>query len=122
MKKIVKHAAFAGTLAVTTFAANVAFAQTDADSILGTIGSFINQLIPILIAGALAYFIFGVIKFVIASDADAKADARKVVVQGIIGLFVIISVWGLVGVIQQTFGIGAGGEIGKGTLPGVVIQ
>lgn len=110
MKKIVKNAAFVGLLAATAAVPSMAAAQTTFGTILGTIGGLINTIIPILIAGALAYFIYGVIKFITASDGDAKGDARKVVIQGVIGLFIIMSVWGLVGVIQATFGVGSGGN------------
>jgi hypothetical protein len=120
MKKIVKNVAFVGALAA--FMPILASAQTSFGTILGTIGGLINAIIPILIAGALAYFIFGVIRFVIASDADAKADARKVVVQGVIGLFVIVSVWGLVGVVQSTFGIGTGSTLNSSQIPGVQLN
>ena len=113
-KALVFGAAFAGSFN--------AFAQTTFSTILGTIGGLINQIIPILIAGALAYFIYGVIKFVISSDADDKEAARKVVVQGVIGLFVIVSVWGLVGVVQSTFGVGTGSSLNSSQIPGVQLN
>jgi len=97
------------------------FAQSTPNSgpgfsgILATIGNLINQIIPILILAGLAYFIFGVIRFVIAGDADKKAEARTIVVQGIIGLFIITSVWGLVFLLNQSFGIRSGGTITGGT-------
>jgi len=114
MKNLLKGSAIVGS--VLPF---LAFAQTDATSILFTIATFIANLIPVLITAALAYFIYGVVRFVIAGDADKKAEARQIVIQGIIGLFVIVSVWGLVGVIQNTFQIGTGGVITGDQLPGV---
>jgi hypothetical protein len=117
MKNTFKALVF-GTAVAGSFQA---VAQTSAGTILLTIGGLINQIIPILIAGALAYFIYGVIKFVISTDSDDKESARKVVVQGIIGLFVIVSVWGLVGVVQTTFGIGTGGSLNQNQLPGVLL-
>lgn len=117
MKNTFKVLAFAAIIAPA-----FANAQTTFTTILGTIGGLINQIIPILIAGALAYFIYGVIKFVISSDADDKEAARKVVVQGVIGLFVIVSVWGLVGVVQSTFGIGTGSSLNANQIPGVQLN
>lgn len=122
MKKIVKHAGFVGLLAASAAVPSMAAAQASFESILGTFGNLINQIIPILIAGALAYFIFGVIKFVIASDADAKEGARKVVVQGVIGLFVIVSVWGLVGLVQNSLNIGTGSTLNSSQIPGVQLN
>ncbi len=114
MKNLFKISAL--TLAVLPV---MAFAQTTFGSILTTSGNLLSLIIKLLFAAALAFFVFGVIKFVIAGDADKKAEARHAMIQGIIGLFVIVSVWGLVGVIQSTFGIGAGGTIGGSQIPEV---
>ncbi len=85
----------------------ITFAQgADAFSILRIVDLFIKKLIPVLITAALAFFIYGVVRYVIATEPDAKEDYKKIIVRGIIGLFIILSVWGLVGVIQRTFGIG----------------
>ena len=85
----------------------LAFAQgADAFSILTVLKLFADRLIPLLITAALLFFIYGVVRYMIASNPDDKDKAKKFVVNGIIGLFVILSVWGLVGVIQRTFGVG----------------
>ena len=117
MKHLLKSTALLAVLA--PFAAS---AQTDFSSILGVIGGLVNTIIPILIAAAIAYFIYGVVRFVIASDADDKGKARSIVIQGIIGLFVIVSVWGLVGVIQNSFGLGTGGSLSGDQIPGVQLN
>ena len=77
------------------------------------------MLIPVLITAALVYFIWGVISYVIAKDADDKEKARSVVTRGILGLFIIVSVWGLIGIIQSTFAIGSGGSLTEDQIPGV---
>ena len=114
MKKILKTATVIGS--ALPF---LAFAQTTFRSILGTIGNLINTLIPILIAAALAWFIYGVIKFITSKDGDGKKEARGIVINGIIGLFIIVSVWGLIGVIQTSFGVGTGGNLDSSQIPGV---
>ncbi|MCA9351998.1 hypothetical protein KC866_01210 [Patescibacteria group bacterium] len=94
----------------------VALAQgpgQDANGILAIIGGLLDRIIPILILAGLAYFIYGVVRFVIAGDADKKAEARQIVVQGIIGLFVIMSVWGIVFLLNRTLDINAG-EVVRG--------
>lgn len=98
MKKFLTGALLAG-------APVLVLAQANAFSVLGVIANILRILIPILITVALIVFIYGVIKYVIAKNSDDKGQARKVIVRGIIGLFVIVSVWGLVAVIQTTFGI-----------------
>lgn len=97
----------------------IAMAQTTLFSILAVIRNVMDILIPLLITGALIFFIYGVIQYITAKDGDAKEKGRKVLVQGVLGLFIIVSVWGLIGIIQSTFGVGAGGVLTQEQLPGV---
>ncbi len=57
---------------------------------------------------ALIYFIYGVAKYIMnAGDPEAQKEARSVMIWGIVALFVIVSVWGLITVLQNTFVGGA---------------
>ncbi len=98
----------------------VVLAQTTAFSILAVIRNIMNIVIPLLITGALIFFIWGVIQYITAKDADAKEKGKKVLVQGVLGLFIIVSVWGLIGIIQSTFGVGSGGVLDETNIPGVI--
>jgi hypothetical protein len=101
---------------VATFAPLLAFAQvstagtcTFAEAGLQTVICQIYKLIkiaiPVMILGAVAFFINGVIKFVIAGDAEEKTEGRSIMIWGIIGFAVIMSIWGLVYLLQSTFGL-----------------
>lgn len=79
-------------------------------NILGTIAAILNVIIPILITLAVVYVIYGVIKYATAKDEDAQKEGRTVIVSGIIALFVIVSIWGLVAILNSTFGIDQGGS------------
>ena len=76
--------------------------------VLCVIGDILNIAIPILIALGVVYFVWGVITYVIASDEEAKKAGRNRMIFGIIGLVVIIAVWGLVRIVTNTFGINSG--------------
>lgn len=67
---------------------------------------FINDyLIPFVFAIAILYFIYGVVKYVIMADSDkAREEGRKFMIYGVVALFVMISVWGLVNILNKTFG------------------
>lgn len=78
-------------------------------NILVTIGAIFNIIIPILITLAVLYTIWGVIKYATAKEAEDQAEGRRVIITGIIGLFVIVSIWGLVAVLNSTFEINQGG-------------
>lgn len=62
---------------------------------------------PLLISISVIVFIVGVIRFIASGDDSGKREeGRNFILYGLVGLFVIVSVWGLVGVLQGTFGLG----------------
>ncbi len=102
--------------APTFFFPFVAFAQTDVSDLFNIVIDIFDVIIPILITLALIYFLWGVARYVMAQgDESAQSEARAMMIHGVIALFVIISVWGLVAVLNATFGIQAGG--GPGGIP-----
>ncbi len=61
--------------------------------------------VPIIFTLAFIYFILGVIKYVISDSEKDKEKGRNFMIWGIVALFAMVSVWGLVKVIGNTFGI-----------------
>lgn len=69
------------------------------------IGIF-NALIPLLMVVATVFFLWGVLQFVTSGgDEDKRKEGRDHIIYGLIGLFIMVAVWGLVGAIQGTFGL-----------------
>jgi hypothetical protein len=64
-----------------------------------------NYLIPALMALALLVFFWGVYKYFIygGENEHEKGEGRKFALWGIIGFAIIVSVWGLVNIITDTF-------------------
>ena len=65
----------------------------------------LNQLVPFAIGLGLVVFLFGIIRYITAGAGEEKAAARNLMIYGIIALFVMVSVWGLVNFIGQSLGI-----------------
>lgn len=65
----------------------------------------LGWLVPILIALAFVWFLYNVFAYMIKTEPDAKEGARKQMIYGIIGLAIMIAVWGLVGVVTSFFGV-----------------
>jgi hypothetical protein len=68
-----------------------------------------NQLVYVIIGAALVMFLYGILKlsFVDGQKPEAREQARKFMFWGIVSLFVMVSVWGLVRIFQFTlFGSG----------------
>ena len=63
-----------------------------------------NGLIPLLLILAVVVLVAGIVKFVSAGDNEEKRQAgRQVMVYGIIVLFVMVSLWGFVNILTQSF-------------------
>lgn len=64
--------------------------------------------LPALISIAFITFLWGVFKYFIlgADDETARATGRQFVLWGLIGLAIIMSVWGLVWIVGLTLGLG----------------
>ncbi len=100
--------------AVLAFAPMIAMAaETSLRTIIRDLTEIILDLVMPLIVLALVIFIWGVIKYITAGDEEEKrSKARNTILYGVIGLFAIVAVWGLVKVIANTFSIDVGGTIG----------
>ena len=55
---------------------------------------------------ATVVFLWGVIRFITAGgDEDKIREGRSLIIWGLIGLFVMVAVWGIVEILGQTLGI-----------------
>ncbi len=89
-------------------APSLAMAKTITE-VIGDIKGIINTIIPLLISIAVLTLIWGIVKFVTsAGNEDKRSEGRDLMIYGIIGLFVMVSIWGLVNVLVSTFGLGGG--------------
>jgi uncharacterized membrane protein YidH (DUF202 family) len=91
----------------------VAVAQTDGiNRLIDQVQILISRLVPVVIGLALLLFLFGVLRYLIGKNAEDKEAARNYMIWGIIALFVMVSVWGLVQILSDTiFGTSGPREI-----------
>lgn len=101
-------------LGLAIAAPSVALAQT-VGGILALVKTWIDFLLPVLVTLALLGFFWGLVQY-IWGGAESKEKGRDRMIWGVIALFVMVSVWGLVALIGNTFGIQRGGTT---TVPGV---
>lgn len=72
-------------------------------AIIQIIKDLINTLLPVVIALTLLVFIYGIFKMVLSGDdTKGREEARGYIIFGIIALFVMVSVWGLVNILVST--------------------
>jgi len=64
----------------------------------------VNITISIVIALAVLGFLWGVTKYMLSARDSAKIEeGRKVMVYGVLGLFVAVSLWGILKILVNTF-------------------
>lgn len=80
--------------------------------------AILTLAVPLLIGFAFLSFLYGLLKYVAdGANAESRTKASQFIIFGTIGLFVMISVYGLVNVLLNTFSYGgAGGTGGAGVL------
>lgn len=84
----------------------VALAANNLQGILRVFGDLINAATPIVVALALLAFFWGLVTYIWGNKDEADGGkGRDLMIWGIIALFVMVSVWGLVNVIGSTFGV-----------------
>jgi len=95
-----------GLGAVMTMMPAVALAQGgNLLGLLGLIEQIVSRAIPILVGLALIYFIWGLIRYVIGGSEEERENGKKMMWWGIVALFVIVSIWGIVAYIANILGV-----------------
>lgn len=69
----------------------------------------LDLVIPLIVSLGLISFLWGVLKFISsAGNEDKRKEGKQLMFWGIIGLFVMVSVWSIVELITGTFGFDFG--------------
>jgi hypothetical protein len=107
IKHMTKIKLFISIFFLTILTPNISFAQTSGgiSGVISKISELLSEALPVLVALGVVYFIWGVIQYFIADSEEAKNTGKDRIIYGIIGLAVVISVWGLVYLITETFNL-----------------
>ena len=99
-------------LSILAIALAPAFAAAQQAPIARTVDGLLAYLIylggrimPLLILAALVLFMFGVVKTFFWNSGAGKEEGKFFILWGIVALFVMVSVWGLVNVLRGTFSL-----------------
>jgi hypothetical protein len=89
-------------LAFTTVALPaLASAQTLLDT-LALINTFLNAAIGLMITLAIVVFFWGLVMYLMNVD-EKKTEGLQIMLWGVIAIFVMVSIWGIVRLLQSTF-------------------
>jgi hypothetical protein len=65
--------------------------------------AIVDIAVPVIIAAAVAAFFFGLTKTLLsAGDTDALKEGRTIMTFGIIALFIIVGLWGILGIVHRS--------------------
>jgi hypothetical protein len=77
------------------------------NSVIISIAQMIQgAVIPIIIGIALLTFLWGVMKYGLSKDDTSRKESIAIIINGLIILFVMVSLWGLVWLFASFFGVG----------------
>lgn len=105
LENMKKYIISAGALLLTPA---IVLAAIDTSQGLGKVvrivSDFISALVPVIISAAVLFFLYGLAKYM-WSVGEEKEAGKDMMIWGIIGLFVMVSVWGLVNLISETLNL-----------------
>lgn len=93
----------------------IAFAQS-VDTFLNTASSILNRLIPLLILVALVVFFWGLVQYIV-NPGEGHAKGKTTMIAGLVSLFIMATVFGIIKVAQNTLGIGANANDNQINIP-----
>lgn len=68
------------------------------------LGDILSPLEVVIFGLAIAYFLWGITKYILhADDVKERAEGKKMMIYGVIALAVIVSIWGFVNILSNTF-------------------
>jgi len=107
MKKIIAFGvAFAPFLAS---AQAVVQNASNVNNLITFLSGLLRAAVVLLLAAAVVFFLWNVFKYVMsAGDGEAKAEANKGIIYGIVGIFIMSSVYGLVNFIGGSLNLTPG--------------
>lgn len=108
----------AGWLIPTTFV--MAQDLGNFENLLDAIGELVTAAIPIVSGLALLAFFFGLAKYIFQSgNEDAQDQGKQIMLAGIIGLFLIAAIGGIVALLENSFGVEGNDDIDPGGIDGL---
>lgn len=88
-------------------------------NLINLVQNIVARLVPLGIGLAVVALFFGVIMFLVQGREDEKKRKQWLswMMYSILGLFVMVAIWGLVGFISSVLGIGVGGSAPTPSIP-----
>lgn len=73
-------------------------------NLLSVAARVLNALVGIFVLAAIVVFFWGLVQYLL-DVGEQKAKGLQTMIWGIIAIFVMVSIWGIVRILQQTVGV-----------------
>jgi fumarate reductase subunit D len=93
---------------------------TPLQKIIVATSNIIGSLVPVMIALAVVVFFWFLVQFIWKGAEDPKVhqNGMKGMGYSLLAIFVMVSLWGIIGFVGNALGIGQGGKLPEFYLPG----
>src|SRR3989344_207097 len=97
MRKIGVSLVAMGTIVMPALASAATLLNT-----LALANTFLNALIGLFITLAIVVFFWGLIRYLVEAGEE-KAKGLQIMFYGVLAIFVMVSIWGIIRLLQSTF-------------------
>ncbi len=99
-----KTALFSSVLFFTPL---LALAQTliPIRNLIAALNGVIIALVPLLIGAAVVAFFWGLLVYIFKSGKEGNKEGKKIMFAGIVALFIMVSLWGIIALLQSALGV-----------------
>jgi heme/copper-type cytochrome/quinol oxidase subunit 2 len=79
--------------------------EEDFKGVVGNVTEFVMTLIPLLTSLAVLFFLWGLVEYVTKAGSGAEVkESKQRMLWGVIGVFVIVAIWGIVSFVGRSIG------------------
>lgn len=73
---------------------------------LAVANTFLNALIGLFVTLAIVVFFWGLVKYIWGvGGSEDKSEGLQIMMYGVIAIFVMVSIWGIIRLLQNTFNV-----------------
>ncbi len=110
MKKNLRNILLAGGYCSTGVTDSLTGGGANTTSKLGDVVKYVacfleGTIVPFLISLSIGVFVYGMVKFIGTQESSEREQGKQFMLWGIIALAVMFSIWGLIAILGNTFGV-----------------
>ncbi len=111
---------FSSVLLVPAFVFAQRFRPGYIDSVIDSITGWLSIAVTVIMVIMTLWFLISVLRYIAEKDPGKLADRRKVMLNGLIGLFIAVSVWGIIKIAGNILGTNDNTPVGLVCPPGTM--